>query len=187
MGYLEFCSNCGNKNNFGDKDGNKRYYCTKCQAIHYENPKPTATLICPINKKILLVKRAVSPGKGMWGLPGGFIEKGEAPGVAATRELKEETGLVGEAVQILGTCSHFNTIFGDVLLIGFVVQINDWSNMQAGDDAEEAALFPTQELPKLAFPCYEKIVNMYKKLTVYTNCTNNKTKTLKTHIYIYIY
>ena len=64
MGYLEFCSNCGKKNNFGNRDGNRRHYCSFCQTIHYENPKPTATLICPRKNKILLVKRAKEPGKG---------------------------------------------------------------------------------------------------------------------------
>ena len=166
MGYLEFCSNCGDKNKFGEKDGNKRYFCSECQQIHYENPKPTATLVCPKNKKILLVKRAKNPGKGLWGLPGGFIEKGESPETAAKRELKEETALDGYAVKTLGTCSHFNTMFGDILLIGLEMQIDKWSNIQAGDDAEEAALFSIQEYPGLAFSCHEKIVKMYKELKI---------------------
>ena len=163
MGYLEFCSNCGEKNHYGYIDGNTRYHCTKCETIHYENPKPTATLICPWGNKILLVKRAVDPGKGLLGLPGGFIEKGESPGVAAERELKEETGLDGSAEKVLGVCSHFNTIFGDILLIGIEIKVKDWSTMVAGDDAEEAALFPLNNLPSLAFSCHEKIVNMYRE------------------------
>ena len=114
----------------------------------------------------MLVKRAVNPGRGLWGLPGGFIEKGETPDVAAIRELKEETGLDGKTKQLIGTCSHFDTIFGDILLIGIEVQINDWSNIRAGDDAEEAVLFSINKIPKLAFPCHEKIVNTYKQLTI---------------------
>ena len=161
MGHLEFCSNCGKKNKFGEKDGNKRFYCPSCNTIHYENPKPTATLICPRNKSILLVKRAADPGKGLWGLPGGFIERGETPEAGATRELLEETNLTGTVKQILGTCSHFNTIFGDILLVGMEVLVSDWSQTRAGDDALEATLFQLEDLPSLAFPCYENIVNMY--------------------------
>ena len=41
------------------------------------------------------MKRAAEPGKGMWGLPGGFIEKGETPEMGAERELIEETNLQG--------------------------------------------------------------------------------------------
>ena len=164
MGYFEFCSNCGKKNKFSKIDGKKRHYCPECLTVHYENPKPTVTLVCPRKKEILLVKRAVNPGKGLWGLPGGFIEKGESPEAAGKRELKEETMLDGCVIKTLGTCSHFNTIFGDILLIGLEVQIDDWSTMKAGDDAEEAILFSAQELPSLAFPCHEKFVNIYKTL-----------------------
>ena len=163
MGYLEFCSNCGEKNKFGIKDGNKRFYCPHCHTIHYENPKPTATLICPKNNSILLVKRAREPGKDLWGLPGGFIERGETPEEGATRELFEETNLKGKVKQILGTCSHFNTIFGDILLVGIEILIFDWSQIKAGDDATEAILFPLGDLPILAFPCYEKTVEMYRQ------------------------
>ena len=145
------------------KDGNDRFYCPNCCAVHYENPKPTATLICPRKGEILLVKRAANPGKGLWGLPGGFIERGETPEMGAQRELLEETNLQGSVSNFLGTCSHFNTVFGDILLMGMEVQVEDWSTLKAGDDAKEAILFPFDELPKLAFPCHEKIVNMYRK------------------------
>ena len=162
MGYLEFCSNCGENNKFGKQDGHNRFYCPYCYTIHYENPKPTATLICPKNNSILLVKRAKDPGKGLWGLPGGFIEKGETLEEGATRELLEETNLKGKVKQILGTCSHFNTIFGDILLIGIEILICGWSQIKAGDDATEATLFPLADLPDLAFPCYDNIVEMYR-------------------------
>ena len=162
MGYLEFCSNCGEKNKFGKKDGNNRFYCSHCHTVHYENPIPTATLICPQNDNILLVKRATNPGKGLWGLPGGFIERGETPEDGAERELLEETNLKGKVNQILGTCSHFNTIFGDILLVGMEVLITDWSQIRAGDDATEATLFSLESLPRLAFPCYENIVQLYR-------------------------
>ena len=167
MGHLEFCSNCGKKNKLGEKDGKNRFYCPGCHTIHYENPKPTATLICPKNDNILLVKRATEPRKGLWCLPGGFIERGETPEAGAARELLEETNLKGTVKQILGICSHFNTIFGDILLVGMEIQIFDWSQIRAGDDAIEATLFPLEDLPDLAFPCHKNIVKMYhhKKLT----------------------
>ena len=64
--------------------------------IHYENSKPTASLICIFQDKLLLIKRAIEPAKGFWGLPGGFIELGETPDEGAIRELKEETNLSGQ-------------------------------------------------------------------------------------------
>ena len=144
-------------------DGHNRHRCINCKTIHYENPKPTATLICPRGEQILLVKRAVEPGKGLWGLPGGFIEAKENPAQAAKRELKEETKLDGEFESLLGTCSHTGTIFGDILLLGIEMKINKWDGLQAGDDASDARLFALKKMPKLAFPCHQTILNFYKE------------------------
>lgn len=44
--------------------------------------------------KLLLVRRARDPGKGKWGLPGGFVDRGESVEQALEREILEETQLV---------------------------------------------------------------------------------------------
>lgn len=43
--------------------------------------------------QVLLVQRGRSPGKGLWALPGGFLEARERVLQGAMRELREETGL----------------------------------------------------------------------------------------------
>jgi len=161
MNYYKYCSYCGEKNDYGQIDGNTRYHCPNCKTIHYENPKPTATLICPRGDSILLGRRAFDPGKGEWGLPGGFMELKETLFEAAQRELKEETNLDGKPTRILGTCSHYGSIFGDILLIGLEVKIKNWDYIKAGDDVSELKLFPINSLPKLAFDCHQKIVSYY--------------------------
>lgn len=42
---------------------------------------------------VLVVKRGAEPGKGLWALPGGFVNQSEKLRVAAIRELVEETGI----------------------------------------------------------------------------------------------
>ena len=162
MKKLIFCSTCNNKNEFSTIEGQIRYHCIECGTIHYQNPKPTATLICMRNTDILLVKRAFEPAKGEWSLPGGFIELGETPEDAAVRELKEETNLNGEVIKLLGHCSHFNSVFGDILLIGLQMKINNWDSLKAGDDAEDAKFFNISDPPNLAFECHQKIFRMYQ-------------------------
>lgn len=51
----------------------------------------TADAVVKINNSVLLGKRKNYPGKGLWALPGGFVETGERVFTAALRELKEET------------------------------------------------------------------------------------------------
>ena len=161
MKKLIYCSTCGEENNFGHIDGDIRYHCPKCKTIHYQNPKPTATLICLKNDKILFVKRAFDPGKGQWSLPGGFLELGETLEEGAKRELKEETNLDGNVIKLIGNCSHFNSIFGDILLLGLEVKVDNWDNLVAGDDALEARLFKIKECPPLVFECHQKIFDLY--------------------------
>ena len=55
----------------------------------------------------LLVQRATEPVKGVWWLPGGRIYKGETFFDAAIRKTKEETGLRGKPIQILGVYNTF--------------------------------------------------------------------------------
>ena len=90
--------------------------------------------------------------------PGGVIELGETPNESAIRERQEETNLKGKPIGLLGHCSHHNTIFGEVLLVGIEMKIEKWSELAAGDDASEAQLFKLNKLPLLTFSCHKQIV-----------------------------
>ncbi len=54
------------------------------------------------NGKVLLVRRARSPAKGFYSLPGGRVEFGETLHAALQREVDEETGLKIEIVDLAG-------------------------------------------------------------------------------------
>jgi 8-oxo-dGTP diphosphatase len=54
------------------------------------------------DNRILLVRRARSPGKGLYSLPGGRVEFGESLHVALQREVAEETALTIEIVDLAG-------------------------------------------------------------------------------------
>ncbi len=51
--------------------------------------------------RVLLVRRKREPLKGEWSIPGGLIELGEELGEGARRELREETGLEVEPLEVL--------------------------------------------------------------------------------------
>ena len=54
------------------------------------------------DNKILLVKEAAGSQKSRWGMPKGSVDKGELPHVAAIRELKEECGINGSIIGLVG-------------------------------------------------------------------------------------
>jgi len=57
-------------------------------------------LIFDAEGRILLLEHVFRPDSG-WGLPGGFLNKGEQPEAALRRELREEIGVDLEEVELL--------------------------------------------------------------------------------------
>lgn len=60
----------------------------------------TGAVIVDKNNRILLLKHVFRAGSG-WGIPGGFINKGEQPEEAIRREVREEIGLELERVELI--------------------------------------------------------------------------------------
>lgn len=52
--------------------------------------------------RLLLVRRANEPGRGLWSLPGGRVEAGESDEAAVVREVREETGLLVAVSHLVG-------------------------------------------------------------------------------------
>ena len=101
--------------------------------------------------KVLLVRRGGEPYKGQWAFPGGFLKMDETAEQGALRELREETGLQPSAIGQLGV---FSDVHRDprerVITIAWYALVKP-SEVVGGDDADEAAWFPVDNLPPLAF------------------------------------
>jgi ADP-ribose pyrophosphatase YjhB (NUDIX family) len=61
--------------------------------------------------RVLLLRHALRKGSG-WGIPGGFLVRGEQPEEAVRREVREETGLALERVELafVRTLEHVNQV-----------------------------------------------------------------------------
>jgi 8-oxo-dGTP diphosphatase len=102
--------------------------------------------------EVLLIQRAVSPCKGMWALPGGFIKHEECVTPAADRILKATTGVEGiylEEVGIFDRLDRYPT--WRVFSIGhFALVSPEQYPLVPGIDTSAAKWFELSELPELA-------------------------------------
>lgn len=99
-------------------------------------------------ERILLIRRGNDPFKGLWALPGGFVEYGETTEHAAVREVEEETGLRCEINRLVGVYSAPDRDpRGHTISIVYVMSVRE-GEMKAGDDAAGAEWHNLAELPE---------------------------------------
>jgi 8-oxo-dGTP diphosphatase len=95
------------------------------------------------------VRRAQEPGVGLWSVPGGRVEAGEALADAVVRELAEETGVVGTCGGLLGVAERRDDGHHFVIL-DYLVDVASPMSPVPGDDAAEAAWVPLAEVRAMA-------------------------------------
>ena len=142
-----YCPRCATPLELGFIEGKDRRFCPNCNFIDYKNPLPVAVAIAVRDKRFLLIKRGIPPRKGAWGSPSGFIESGETAEEACLRELKEETGISGQVVKLVGVVRiEDKEVYGDMLAVMYLVKADD-GEIAAGDEVEDARFFDIDELP----------------------------------------
>ena len=164
---VNLCSQCGSTmtQNIPLGDNRLRFNCSKCDYIHYENPKIVVGTL-PIYKTnlgedlVLLCKRNIEPRLGYWTLPAGFLENGESILDGAIRETYEETMA---NVSNLNLYSIFNVIHANQIHIFFRSEMKD-KIFSTTDESSEVALFSFCDIPwyELAFPTVHKALTNFK-------------------------
>jgi 8-oxo-dGTP diphosphatase len=120
--------------------------------------KPQAVSVAVIkDNKLLLVERSRPPAQNMFAFPGGRVEAGEALEDAARRELREETRLTVQQVEV------FETYDLDAFLLTVFLGLGPSGDLRAADDAKSAAYFSLEEARALPMPpsmtdCIEQLV-----------------------------
>jgi 8-oxo-dGTP diphosphatase len=127
---------------------------------------PLLTVDCVVFDRagrLLLIRRANSPFKGAYALPGGFVDVGETVEKAALRELREETGIAGKIIGLVGVYSDpKRDPRGHSVSCAFLVRPST-TKVKGGDDAASASFVDDWPSEKLAFD-HAKIVADAAKL-----------------------
>ncbi len=164
---VKYCARCGHALEMREIKGDRvRPVCPDCGYIVYLNPPIAVGVIAERSDgAILLVLRAENPGRGLWGLPAGFMEIDETVEQTARRECLEETGLTVELDGLWGVWSYYHEpkqTSGVLVLYAARVIGGD---LRAGSDSLEARFFAPDEIPdaQLAFATHREALSKWRQ------------------------
>lgn len=155
---MRFCPYCATPLAEIELEAKVRPTCPACGFRQYANPVSAVNAVVVVDAHILLVRRGREPFLGVWALPGGFVDWGEEAAAAAVREAREETGVeVGIAAPPL-VLTETEDPRGDTLNVNYPCAplAAGMPAPRAGDDAADAAWWPLDALPALAFANHER-------------------------------
>jgi 8-oxo-dGTP diphosphatase len=129
----------------------------------YESPALTVDAVWIRSGSVLLVRRGRPPFRGSWAFPGGFVELQETVEAAVVRELREETGLVGRPLKIVGVYSGPERDPRKPTTTVAFLMGGKGGRPSGHDDAEFAAWVPLSGAHPLAFD-HERILSDARRL-----------------------
>ena len=119
--------------------------CDECNG--WLNPALAADAAVRRDDSILLIQRKFPPMKGAWALPGGFVDRGEAPIDAAVRELLEETSMYGENPKLISVMGNPDRDpRKHIVSIVYEIEVSSDQQPSAGDDAADAKFWPIESI-----------------------------------------
>jgi ADP-ribose pyrophosphatase YjhB (NUDIX family) len=131
----------------------ERLVCTQCGHVLYIDPKVAVGTIIAVHgdaPRIVLVRRAIEPGIGLWVFPGGYVDRGETPQAAAIREAREECGLDVRLDALVNVYAYARRT---PIIIVYAATMTG-GTLCVDEECLEAAVFGPDEIPwnDLAFP-----------------------------------
>jgi 8-oxo-dGTP diphosphatase len=164
---FRFCPPCGGplesrQLRLGDPS---RLVCARCGFILYLDPKvAVGTVIATTDDRIVLLRRAIDPGYGLWVFPGGYVDRGESATVAAIREAREEAGL---EIRLDGLINIYSYPGSPIIVVYTASVIS--GELRIDHESLEARLFPVAEIPwdELAFRSTREALTDYVQGSVH--------------------
>jgi 8-oxo-dGTP diphosphatase len=156
-----FCVNCGALLVPREIEGRMHEACPNDDFVLWHDPKVVTAVIVEAPGGVLLGRRGIEPGLGLWCLPGGFVNDDEGPLDAAVRECREEIGAGVEVTGLVGVYHIAKTDAPSMVGIGYRARLLDGAKAEPGIEMLELEVFALESLPPLAFPSHRQILGDY--------------------------
>lgn len=139
-------------------------YKEKWEAAPFPPTFMTTDAIVIKSGHVLLVKRKFNPGKGLWALPGGFVNQNEHIKDCVIRELKEETKIkvdkpvLRRSIKEMKVFDHpKRSLRGRTITFAYLIDLGEGPLpvVKGSDDAEFAGWIPLADLGGLEDQMFE--------------------------------
>lgn len=157
IGPFRFCPGCGTPG--GHWTNGREYRCPACGFRFFQNVAAACGVLVCHQGRFLFLVRAKDPSRGLWGLPGGFVDPGEGVEQALAREVGEEIGGAIGPATFLASFPNRYPFAGveyhtcDLYFRADLVGTPDQLKADPGEVAAFAWLLPEEVDPsQLAFP-----------------------------------
>jgi len=135
--------------------------CDNDSFVLWHDPKVSTAVVVEVDGGIVLGRRAIEPGYGMWCLPGGFVNDDEDPAAAATRECLEEISAQVGLTGLIGVYHIAKFAAPSMVVIAYRGRLVDGARPSAGAEMLEVAVFDRESLPEFAFPSHRTVLAEY--------------------------
>ena len=153
-----YCVRCGTQLVPRMIEGREHEACPNDDFVLWHDPKVSSAVVVEADGGIILGRRAIEPGYGLWCLPGGFVNDDEHPADAAKRECREEIGADVDITGLIGVYHVAKQDAPSMIGLAFRARLADGERYSPGAEMLEVRVFPFDELPPLAFPSHRQVV-----------------------------
>lgn len=157
-----FCVNCGIPLELREVEGRELEACGRCGFVLWRDPKVVTIVVVETDSgEVVMGRRGIEPGYGLWCLPGGFVNDDEHPADSAVRECWEEIRARVEITALLGVYHIEKKDSPSMVGIGYRARLRPGEVPSPGAEMLEVATFTRDRLPELAFPSHRQAMRDY--------------------------
>lgn len=144
-------------------EGREVEACPHDDFVLWRDPKVSTAVVVEVGGGVVLGRRSIEPGYGLWCLPGGFVNHDEDPAQAAVRECMEEINVPVELTGLIGVFHIAKASAASMIGIAYSGRLADGAQPTAGSEMLEVGVFAVDALPPLAFSSHRTVMAEYLK------------------------